>query len=174
MSADPAANSSPESIAPDLKSLHLEVNRILLSDGILVHGPDNFEGFSLSSLLAELRQLAPGLVELCISLGDTHRNADCDDIGDEDALIDNDIKVLVYMCTLLNARSRQVNGLQLLLSLMLVARAINKQVSSYLKKISLDIDHFEFSLDHYFWIYNNLNIHHVVIHEREGTYDKYT
>ena len=64
LSADPAANSSPESIAPDLKSLHLEVNRILSSDGILVHGPDNFEGFSLSNLLAELRQLAPGLVEL--------------------------------------------------------------------------------------------------------------
>ena len=132
LSADPAANSSPESIAPDLKSLHLEVNHILSSDGILVHGPDTiskFEGFSLSSLLAELRQLAPGLVELCISLGDTHRNADSDDVGDEDALIDNDIKVLVSMCTLLNARSRQVNGLQLLLSLMLVARAINKQVS---------------------------------------------
>ena len=87
-------------------------------------------------------------------------------------MIDNDIKVLVYnMCTLLNARSRQVNGLQLLLSLMLVAQAINKQVSSYLKKISLDIDHFEFYLDHYFY---NLNIHHVVSHEREGTYDKYT
>ena len=80
------------------------MNRILSSDGILVHGPDtisNFEGFSLSSLLTELRQLAPGLVELCISLGDTHRNADCDDAGDEDALIDNDIKVLVSMCTLL-------------------------------------------------------------------------
>ena len=135
MNDDPAANSSPESITPDLKSLHLEVNRILSSDSILVHGPDtisNLEGFSLSSLLAELRQLAHGgIIELCISLGDTLRNADCDDVGGEDALIDN-IKVLVSMCSLLNARSRQVNGLQFLLSLMLVALAINKQVSYHI------------------------------------------
>lgn len=64
------------------------MSRVLSSDGILVHGPDtiaNFEGILLSSLLAELRQLASGLVKLCISLGDTHRNAHCDDVGDEDA-----------------------------------------------------------------------------------------
>ena len=120
---------SCELITSELKQLQLEMTQVLSSDGLLVHGPDNvanFESFSLSSLFAELRQLAPGLVELCLSLGNTNRNVDCDD---EDALVNNDIKVLMSMCTLLNARSRQVKGLQLLLSLMLVARAINKQVS---------------------------------------------
>lgn len=122
---------SCELISSELKSLQLEMTQVLLSDGLLVHGPDtvaNFESFSLSSLFAELRQLAPGLVELCLSLGDTNRNVDCDN---EDALVDNDIKVLMSVCTLLNARSRQVKGLQLLLGLMLVSRAINKQVSCY-------------------------------------------
>ena len=143
LSADPAdTNSSPESITPDLKSLHLELNRVLSSDGILVHGPDtisNFEGFSLSSLLAELRQLASGLVEFCISLGDTHRNADCDDVGVEDALIDNDIKVLVSMCSSLNARSRQMNGLQLLLSLTPDAGGSSNKQTSKLQYMALTI-----------------------------------
>lgn len=121
---------SSEIITSELKHLHLEVGHILSSDGLLIHGPDttaNFESFSLSSLFAELQRLAPKLVELCLSLGDTKRNVDQDD-GDED-FANNDIKALVSMCTLLNARSRQVKGLQLLLSLMLVARATNKQVS---------------------------------------------
>ena len=78
-----------------------------------------------SELSAKLHQLTPGLVELCLSLGDTNQNVDCDN---EDALVDNDIKVLMSVCTLLNAHSRQVKELQLLLRLMLVSRAINKQV----------------------------------------------
>ena len=118
-------------ISSELKRLHLEVGEVLSSDGLLIHGPDTIaiEVFSLNSLFSEFRQLAPGLVELCLSLGDTKRNSN-DDYEDAQ-LGSNDIKVLVSMCTLLNARSRQVKGLQLLLSLMLVARAINKQVSYY-------------------------------------------
>ena len=125
------STSQPEAVSSaiitlELKHLHLEVGHILSSDGLLIHGPDttaNFELFSLSSLFAELRQLTPGLVELCLSLGDTKRNVDQDDEDAEFAT--NDLKVLMSMCTLLNARSRQVKGLQLLLSLMLVARATN-------------------------------------------------
>ena len=62
-----------------------------------------FESFSLSSMFVELHQLAPGLVEPCLSLGDTNRNVDCDD-ENEDALVSNDIKVLMSMCILFNVR----------------------------------------------------------------------
>ena len=46
----------------------------------------------------------------------------------------NEIKVLVSLCTLLNARSSRTIGLQLFLSLMLVARGTAKQVTKYLHK----------------------------------------
>ena len=56
-------------------------------------------------------------------VGDVRRNAD-----DEDSLTQNEIKALVSLCVLANARSRQTKGLQLFISLMLTARAVNKQV----------------------------------------------
>ena len=62
----------------------------------LIHGPDITANFSLSSLFAELCQLDPGLVDSCLSLGDTKRNVD------EDAeFATNALEVLVSMCTLL-------------------------------------------------------------------------
>ena len=56
-------------------------------------------------------------------VGDVRRNAD-----DEGSLTQNEIKALVSLCILANARSRQTKGLQLFISLMLIARAVNKQV----------------------------------------------
>ena len=56
-------------------------------------------------------------------VGDVRRNAD-----DEGSLTQNEIKALVSLCVLANARSRQTKGLQLFISLMLTVRAVNKQV----------------------------------------------
>ena len=44
-----------------------------------------------------------------------------------------------------------------------------RQTWSYLKQISLDIECYDdLSLNHYLWIYDNLNIHHIVRHKQEG------
>ena len=56
-------------------------------------------------------------------MGDIRRNA-----KDEHTLTQNEIKALVSLCVLANARSRQTKGLQLFISIMLIAHAVNKQV----------------------------------------------
>ena len=45
-----------------------------------------------------------------------------------DTLTQNEPKALMSLCVLANARSRQTKGVQLFISLMLIARAVNKQV----------------------------------------------
>ena len=44
---------------------------------------------------------------------------------------DEELKAVMALCTLLNARSARVKGLQLMVSLMLVARATGRQVGIY-------------------------------------------
>ena len=56
------------------------------------------------------------------TLGDTTRNR-------EDATTE-EVKVVASMCSLLNARSARMNGLQLLVSMMLVARATSREVGT--------------------------------------------
>ena len=44
---------------------------------------------------------------------------------------DEELKAVMALCTLLNARSARTKGLQLMVSLMLVARATGRQVGIY-------------------------------------------
>ena len=88
---------------------------------MVVHGPDSPEhlhDFSIQGLVDELKQLAPTLLDLFVSLGDTKRNSDSTD----------EIETRQDMKTLLNARSQKVKGFQIFISMMLIARATNKQV----------------------------------------------
>ena len=88
------------------------------------HGPDTverFEQFSMSAVISELQSDCPELYKL----GSTQRNAR------DGARPDEELKAVMALCTLLNARSARTKGLQLMVSLMLVARATGRQVGIY-------------------------------------------
>ena len=101
-----------------------EFSLLLSASGTLCSGPnslENLKSFSLATVISEVRQLAPNLYSLLCDLGDTERNA-IDETSTEE------IKALMSLCVLANARSQRANGVQLFVSIMLIARAINKQV----------------------------------------------
>ena len=104
-----------------------EIQSLVSSSSMLSDGPntiERLETFSLSDLISNVRQVAPTFYSLLCDLGDVRRNA-----RDADNLTQNEIKAFVSLCILANARSRQTKGVQLFLSIMLIARAVNKQVS---------------------------------------------
>ena len=103
-----------------------ELQSLVSSSRMISDGPVTTEGldsFSLSGLITEVRQIAPSFFSLLCDLGDVRRNAD-----EADTLTQNELKALMSLCVLANARSRQTKGVQLFISLMLIARAVNKQV----------------------------------------------
>ncbi len=102
-----------------------EFSLLLSESSMLSSGPntlENLKNFSLSTLIEDVRNKAPDLFDIFQHLGDTQRNRTNDDATHED------IKALTSLCVLANARSQRVKGLQLFLSIMLIARAVNKQV----------------------------------------------
>ena len=102
-----------------------QLERLVSSDSIIMHGPDTLERlefFTIESVLAELHRYAPDLLQLFETLGQTSRNIHGDDLAVEQ------IKGLVSICTLLNARTQRAKGLQLLIGIMLISRATSKQV----------------------------------------------
>ena len=108
--------------------LQQEVARLVHSDGQMIHGPDtteHFRSFSLEQVSSEMQSGAPMLYELMQTLGDTRRN-----VEDDEGMTVEEIKALMSCCILLNARSRVVSGIQLLLSFMLVTRGISRQVNT--------------------------------------------
>lgn len=110
-------------------SMIQQADLILQHKSIITQGPDtldNFHEFNMDSVVAELEKQTPELYQLFEMIGDTKRNAD----GNEDELSTEGIKAICSMCSLLNARSSRVKGLQLMISLMLIARATARQVSS--------------------------------------------
>lgn len=105
--------------------LSLEMNNLLTPNISLYHGPntiENFEAFSIDSLVSELSKFAPHLYELFQTLGQTARHT-----NDNQAESD-DVMAVMSLCTLLKCRSQKVLGVQLLITLMLLARSTNKQV----------------------------------------------
>ena len=91
----------------------------------VANGPsclDNFHKFDLDSIVTELQSLAPDLYKLYMTIGDVKRNAKDEEVTTEE------IKAVTSLCSLLNARSARTKGLQLLISMMLVARATSRQV----------------------------------------------
>ena len=118
---------SVQSAADYKQTLFSEIYSAVLSRHLLLRGPDTidrFIGFSMSSVIAELKATCPEVYSLVQQLGSTQRYATDGDVPDEQ------LKGVMAVCTLLNARSARVKGLQLMISLMLVARASGKQVST--------------------------------------------
>ena len=112
-----------------LPEIHHQLERLISSDSIIMHGPDTLErlqSFTIDSVLAELHTYASDLLQLFETLGQTSRNIHGDDLAVEQ------IKGLVSICTLLNAWTQRAKGLQLLIGIMLIARATSKQVKSNL------------------------------------------
>lgn len=107
------------------QNLCSEIESAVCSRKVLLHGPDTverFEHFSMSAVIAELQATCPEVYKLVQQLAHTQRNAK------DGVLPDEELKGVMAICTLLNARSARVKGLQLMVSLMLVARAIGRQV----------------------------------------------
>lgn len=114
---------SSTALVPVIKD---EFSLLLSEGGMLCFGPDSLEhldSFSLAGIIHNVRETAPNLYSLLCDLGDTSRNA-----RDEVTTTHEEIKVLTSLCTLANARSQRAKGVQLFLSIMLIARAVNKQV----------------------------------------------
>ena len=117
--------SEVQSAADYRVSLCAEIDDAVCSRQMLLHGPDtveHFEQFSMSAVIAELQSSCPEMYKLVQQLGSTQRNAR------DGSLPDEELKGVMAICTLLNARSARVKGLQLMVSLMLVARATGRQV----------------------------------------------
>ena len=86
-----------------------EVDSAVCSRQMLLHGPDTverFAEFSMSAVITELQASCPQLYQLVQQLGCTQRNAR------DGRLPDEELKGVMAVCTLLNARSARVKGLQ--------------------------------------------------------------
>ena len=91
----------------------------LISCSCISDGPNTIEhlnSFSISAILSTIKAKAPNLLQLFETLRNTSRNLSESHLG----LAVEQLKALVSICPLL--------GLQLLISIMLVARTTNKQV----------------------------------------------
>ena len=98
----------------------------------ICHGPDtieHFNAFSVDEVMRELQSHAPDVYQLFQTLGNTQRNRK----SGQSIYTPEELKALMSACILLNARSNRVKGLQLLMSIMLVARSTSKQVSTEIK-----------------------------------------
>ena len=192
-----------------LSILNSQIRKLTSPSTLLSHGsdtPEQLEKFTLNAVIAELRVLAPDLLSLFCTLGETRRNA-----NEEQGLMTEDIKALCSLCILLNARSMRVKGLQLMISMMLTARGTSKQVHYYFNesyfalyhifeyhlycthlKAITDLNHVGVCLSYqqtwnylkslvqqsnfthqvqqgsWLWVYDNLNIHQRIHHERQG------
>ncbi len=117
-----------EQVLPQFRhQLQSEADQIALSALPVVHGPSTqaqIRSFTLDGVIEDLKATCPHMYQLFQEVGRTQRMA----AQHPDVLPLAELKAVVSMCTLLNARSNRVKGVQLLISLMLIARATNKQV----------------------------------------------
>ena len=85
--------------------------------------PDHFQNFSIDGIIQELQEQAPDMYKLFMQLCDVHQN-----VPPDSSTSIKEIKGVTSLCTVLNARSNRVKGVQLLISMMLIARSTSKQV----------------------------------------------
>ena len=107
--------------------LDQQMGSVLQHGRQVVHGPDTperFDTFSIDTVIAELQSNAPDLYQLVMTLAKTDRNRPSED----DGINAEQCRAIMSMCSLLKARSVRVKGVQLLISLMLIARATHRQV----------------------------------------------
>ena len=91
-------------------------------------GPDSHERFSefhIDTIISELSECSPHLYQFFRLVGDTARSSN--KLAQSDLTVE-EMKVIMSLCTILNARCNRFKGMQLLLSFMLIARGTGKQV----------------------------------------------
>ena len=106
-------------------SLCSQADRVIRHKSPVSQGPSSLSAFyelDFDSIASELKSCAPDLYQFYMTLGDTKRNQEKGEVTTEE------VKAVSSLCSLLNARSARMTGLQLLVSMMLVARATSKQV----------------------------------------------
>ena len=92
-------------------------------------GPDSHERlseFSVDTIISELSECSPDLYQFFQLVGDTARSSSSK-LAQLDLSV-QEMKVIMSLCTILNARCNRFKGMQLLLSFMLIARGTSKQV----------------------------------------------
>ena len=112
-----------------LTSLCYQADAIIHHKSPVTQGPsslDSFHEFDLASIIGELQFHAPDLYRFYMVLGDTQRNQQ-----EDSQVTAEEVKAISSMCSMLYARSARMKGLQLLVSIMLVARATSKQVCKF-------------------------------------------
>lgn len=102
-------------------SLSRELDCLVNPRNAAYHGPDSithFRSFDVDSVITEFKQQAPNVYQLLRSLGQSAHTSN----------YEHDAKVAMSMSILMKCRSVKVLGIQLLITLMLLARATNRQV----------------------------------------------
>jgi len=107
--------------AISVSTLDSQISRLLPSSVMVLTISSSSSSYPLKPFRGEVSR--SDLLQLINTLGDAKRNAD-----DAEGLAAEEIKALGSLCTLLNTRSRRANGLQVFLSVMLIARGTSKQV----------------------------------------------
>ena len=105
-----------------------EADNMVAQSVICKHGPDTLprlDDFSFDGVIGELQSYAPELYHLFLQLGDANRHQ----LPQQSGLTVEEMKTVTSMCTVFNARSQRFKGLQLLMSVMLIARGTGKQVN---------------------------------------------
>ena len=85
--------------------LSSEIDSAVGSRAMLLHGPDtveHFAEFSMTTIITELQNTCPQVYELVQQLGRTQRNARGNTLPGEE------LKSVMALCTLLNARSARI------------------------------------------------------------------
>ena len=108
-----------------------QIDGITSSPYAAYHGPNtiaHFKEFSVEHLITEFKQYAPDVWQFVNLLGNTDRFSD-----NADLLAVAQCRAASVMCTLLKCRSQKTLGLQLLIGLMLIARATSRRVCFCIK-----------------------------------------
>ena len=106
--------------------LDTQMSRLVHPHHRVFHGPNtvkHFNELSVDGIITEVSTYAPNLCELFNVLGQTGRHDEADDQAQLSKL-----RVMTLMTALLNCRSIQVLGIQLLVTFMMIARSTGRQV----------------------------------------------
>ena len=110
-------------------SFSSEFLSLLQPQNAIYHGPDtifHFQSFSMDAIVAEIQQSAPHLFGLLKSMAAA---------GDGQRL--EEVRVATSLSILLKSQSIKVLGVQLLITLMLLARSTNRQVCIIIARYDL-------------------------------------
>lgn len=105
-----------------------EADNMVAQSVISQQGPDtlpHLQEFSFDRVIGEFQSYAPQLYHLFNQLGDSNRHK----LPQHSGLTVEETKTVTSMCTIFNARTQRFKGLQLLMSMMLIARGTGKQVN---------------------------------------------